>query len=893
MEKPREWWLRVSSLWRGAEQESGLEDEIRFHIERQTEKNLRHGMSPEEARRAAVVRFGGVERMKESVRDEVRPVPLDDLSRDLRYGVRTLLRAPSFAVVSILTLGVGIGAATAIFTVVEGVLLRPLPYPEPDRIVRLFQVGEAGNRFGVSDPNFEDWKTQSRSFQAMAEMAGPFPMSVMGGLEPNRARVARVSREFFDVMGVKPVMGRGFFEEEQKQGAAPAVIVSNAYWREWLGSNPNLTEQTLNFNQRAHNVVGVMPLGFDYPGGTQIWYARELDEVSVSRTAHNHQVVARLAPGRPLHAAHAELSAISRALKERYGDDTWMFDAAVVSLHEVMTSSVRPALLALIGAAGFLLLIACANVSNLLLARAASRRRELALRLALGAGRWRVARQLMAESLVLCLSGGALGVWIAFLGVKALLALEPGSLPRLGEVSMSGRVLAFAIAVSVVTALALGLATTLRANERELRGWLTDGQRTMAGGKASQRVRHALVVVQVALTLVLLTGAALLGRSFLRLLSVDTGYRTEGGIVLDLSLPPVEGEASGRQQARFQEELMARLSNLPGVQEVGGINDFPLGGTFYPNGNFLEMTSADEIRSYEDMRKLADVQERTGFAGYRVASEGYFRAMGIPLVRGRLFDAGDGPDAPHVALISESLVQTRWPDRDPLGRFIQFGNMDGDIRAFRIVGVVGDVREHGPEALPAPLLYGDYRQRMAAASRFSIVVVTDSRTADLAPTVQRIVRELDPQLPVQIRTLEDAFSNTFAGRRFSLLLSGVFGATALMLATLGIYGVMSYLVAQRTREIGIRMALGAAGRDVLGTIIGQGARLSLIGTAIGLAGALALTRVVERLLFGIEATDPVAFAGVVILIAASTALASYIPARRAMRVPPLISLRAE
>ncbi|HEX7091560.1 MAG TPA: ABC transporter permease, partial [Longimicrobiales bacterium] len=889
MENARETWRRLMRLWRRAEQESGLDEEIRFHIEKQIEKNIARGMGPEEARRDALVRFGGVERAKEWVRDEVRPAWLEDFARDVRFAVRALRNAPGFAAVSILTLGVGLGAATAVFSVVNGVLLRPLPYPESHRIVRVLQVDSAGRPANnVSGPNFEDWRQQSRSFEALALLSGGGPVSVVADGQADRADVLWVSEQFLDVLGVRPVVGRPFSAEERRPGGPPAALVSYGYWQRWLGGAADLTGKSLRVEGRSHPVIGVLPPEFDYPAGTDVVLPFAHDPSTENRTAHNYRAIGRLAPGVGLEQARSELSAISRAVKARYGSETWMWDATAIPLQEVVTGGVRSTLLILFGAAALLLLIACANVSNLLLARAASRERELAVRLALGAGRGRLVRQFVAESVVLCAASGALGVLIAYGGVAALLALEPGDLPRVREVAVSWAALAFAFAAALACALALAFATTMRAAAREIRGALTDAQRTLAGGGRSQRVRSGLVVAQIALTLILLAGAGLLARSFSRLLAVDPGYRTSDALVLDIALPSVweseDREAAGRQQAAFREELVARLRALPRVREVGIINSLPLGADGYADGMFIEMTRPDEIQSLEDFERLGPTgRERAGHAGFRVASAGYFRAMGIPLVRGRLFEEGDAYDAPHVAVISESLARARWPDADPIGRYIQFGNMDGDLRAFRIVGIVGDVREASLESRPEPLFYAEHRQRPRQASSFSVVVY-GTEDASVAGAAQRIVRDLAPDVPVRVRRLAGMFDDALAGRRFSLLLLGVFAATALVLATMGIYGVVSYLVAQRTREIGIRMALGAGHRDVLRLVIGRGAMLVAAGALLGLVAALALTRLLSGMLYGISATDPVAFAAVVFLVAAAALLASYVPARQAARL---------
>jgi putative ABC transport system permease protein len=891
----REFGRRLLNAGRGRDMESGLDEEIRFHIDRQTEKNLKLGMSPSEARRQALVKFGGVERAKENTRDEFRPRVLEDFSRDLRYGVRTLMRAPGFALVSILTLGLGIGAAAAVFSVVHGVLLKPLSFPAPDRVVRVYQVNTYDgqtNQANFAEPNFVDVKAQNRSFSAMAELGGTSKASVTGEFEPNRAAVTPVSREFFDVVQVRPALGRGFAADDQREGATPTAIVSDAYWRRFLGARLDLRNLTLRSGAAVFQVVGVMPPGFDYPQATEIWIPRELEPPQIHRTGHNFSVIARLRDGVTAEQSIADLNRIARGLKQQYGDDTWMTGAIAIPLLEQLTQNARKPLFILLGAAAFLLVIACANVSNLQLVRAGSRRRELSVRLALGAGRWRVTRQLLAESIVLCVSGGLLGILFAYWGVRALLALQPVTVPRLDQVGINWVVVGVAFAISLVAAIALGLATTMRATGRDLRSTMTDGQRTMSGSRTQQRIRDALVVTQVALTLILLTGAGLLTRSFMQVLAVNPGYHTDNGFIIDLAFPDSDDPAAPVRYIRLQDEIMQRLAQVPGVAAVGGVNDFPLGGGWFPNGTFVEMTRPDELKSYDDFRKIRDDKSRLGTANYRVASEGYFRAMGIPLVKGRTFEATDAPDGQHVAVISESLAKTKWPNQDPIGKYIQFGNMDGDLRAFRIVGIVGEVREINVEVPPSPTFYGFYKQRVNAAGRFNIVAHGTDRPEAIA-TAQRIVRELDPELPVVVRTVSDAFGQSVSGRRFNLILIGVFSIAALVLATMGLYGVISYLVAQRTREIGIRLALGATSTDLGRMVLGHGAMLALVGTVVGLAGAFWLKSIISGLLFGVGMLDPVAIAGVIGLIGAAALTASYLPARRAMRVAPVITLRSE
>jgi predicted permease len=821
----------------------------------------------------------------------MRPVSLaGDLGRDLRYGARILRRSPAFAAVAVLTLGIGIGAATSVFSVVNGVLLAPLPYPDADRVVRVFQIDETGRRMGsVSEPNYLDWRGQTQVFATSAQVASaPVPVGARG--ETSMMTGAVVSREFFDVMAVRPAIGSGFPPEALHPGGAPVVVISDRLWRTRFQAAP-LETIALRIDETPHQVVGVMPPSFDYPVGAEFWTPRELLPPDISRTAHNWVVIARLAPGVALDRALRDLSALSRRLKAQHGDGTWMSDATAVPLGDQLTASARPVLLLLFGASIVLLAIACLNVSNLQLARASSRRRELAVRLAVGAGRGRLARQLVAESVVLSAVAAVLGTALAWMGVRLLLALEPANLPRLREVSVQADALLFAVGVAALTAMVLGLATALRASRQDVRDSLAEGTRSASGGRAVERVRQTLAVAQIALTIVLLAGAGLLARSFVALLAVDPGYRTEGSLLLDLQWSSSREPAIQQRRKAVQEELLAALGSMPGVESVGLVNEFPLGGRFYANGQFIEMTRVDELRSFDDLRALGpEAKTRAGFAGYRVASEGYFRAMGIRLVRGRLFEPSDTADAPHVAVISESLAGARWPDRDPIGRFVQFGNMDGDLRGFRIVGIVSDVREASLERVPEPLFYGYYKQRMA--SRFTIVGRTD-RAAQVAIAAQQLVRRADPDLPLQVRTIEQALDRALAGRRFSLTLIGLFSTLALVLATLGVYGLISYLVAERTREIGIRLALGADPGHVLRLVLGRAALLAVVGVAVGVAGAAGLTRLIAGMLFGVTPSDPIAFTAVPLVTLAAVLLASYVPARRAMRVSPITAMTAE
>jgi predicted permease len=539
-----------------------------------------------------------------------------------------------------------------------------------------------------------------------------------------------------------------------------------------------------------------------------------------------------------------------------------------------------------------LLIFACANVVNRRMARMEAREGEYALRLALGASRARLVQQFVAESLVLATGGGILGVLLAAVGVRALLAMQSGNIPRAADVHVSWGVLAFALGVSVAAALAMGLLTAFRAGRGDLRAALAESQRTQAGAGATLRLRGALVVAQVAATIVLLVGAGLLGRSFMKLLDVNPGFRTQSSLVLDVSLPSGDhGSAWATQTAGFYDDLIDRLRAIPGVRDVGGVTVLPLAGESGGNGTFLIMGSADEQFDMEKFSRLARDPSRTGNAEFRVASAGYFRAMNIPLVKGRLFDERDTRESPHVAVISEALAKKRWPNEDPIGKVIQFGNMDGDLHPFTIIGVVGDVREESLATDPQPTFYADYRQRPWVANNFNIVMQGSVENATVIAAARRAVSDLRPDVPPRFRTMETVVSTSVADRRFTLLLIGVFGASALLLATLGVYGVISYLVTQRRQEIGVRIALGAQSTDVMKLVLRQGALLAGIGIVVGGGAALALTRLIRGMLFDVSTTDPLAFAAVILCMLAVALLASFIPARRAAGIAPMSILR--
>ncbi|HTK54532.1 MAG TPA: ABC transporter permease [Gemmatimonadaceae bacterium] len=816
---------------------------------------------------------------------------LESFVRDIRYVTRALVRTPTFFAITVITLALGIGATTAIYSVINGVLLRPLPYPDPDRIVQLWQVGERGGRGNVSEPNYDDWKSGTRSFSAMTEFADWGITSVAGASEPVRVRVAVVGGDFLRILRVQPIRGRSFVAEEERAGGAPAAMVSERFWKRYLGERSDLSGVALTFDGNAFPVVGVLPATVDFPLGADLWIARGFVPANPNRTAHNWQAIARVADGVTVEQANREISALSRRLKQEYGNATWMYDAVAVPLREQLVGKTRPTLLLLLAASAFLLAIACANVVNLLVARAAVREGELAVRLALGAGRGRIAQQFIAEALVLAVGGGALGVVLATLGVKALLALEPGNLPRVGQVGVDWQVLAFALALSILVAAILGLLSALRGSRGDLKQAMAQAQRTQAGAGASYRVRGVLVIAQVALTLVLLVGAGLLARSFLRLAQIDPGYRTERALVLDISPSVPDGPSGIQDRVRLYDEITARLQALPGVSAVGGVNAFPLTGGNHANGTYIVMSRPDEQLDRSRLPAIMADPSRSGDAEFRVAGPGYFKAMNIPVVRGRVFDDRDGPDAPHVGVISAALAKEKWPNEDPIGKIIQYGNMDGDMHPFTVVGVVGDVRESSLADKPRPTFYASYRQRPNQAHEFYFVVAGSASPEANIPAARRIVSDLRPDVPPRFRTMRTVVSESVADRRFVLMLVGVFGAAAMLLATLGVYSVIAYVVTQRRQEIGVRVALGARSGDVLRMVLRQGFTLAFFGIAIGTVLALFVSRLLSRFLFGVAPNDPVAFGGVIAVLTVVALVASYVPALRATRVDPMTALR--
>lgn len=815
------------------------------------------------------------------------------LVQDLRYALRQFRKNPGVTAIMVFTLALGIGASTAMFSVVYGVLLRPLPYTDPNRIMAIFEVNRGGTWSRLADPNFDDFRDQNHSFQAIAKYSANIA-SVSGALQPTRSLVASVSPGFFNVFRVQPIMGRDFNAADAKKGATPVVLVSYGYWKQYLGSPVDLSHSYLKIDNLVFSVVGVLPEGFQFPSDAALWMPSDLEGENPSRTSHNYSAVARLRDGVTVEQANREISAIARRIHDTSSEqgDYLLKDGVVLPLQDSITGKARPALLVLLGAVGFLLLVACANVANLLLAQASVRVRELAVRSALGAARGRLIRQFLTEAFALSLAGGGLGALAAYAGVAGLVALAPGDLPRLDEVSVSIPVLVFAFLLSTAVAAGLGAFIAGRATSGDLHQGLGEGARGQAGSQQGQRIGRVLVAAQIAVTLVLVIGAGLLGRSLKKVLDVNPGFRVDKVVTMDVSLPWVEWNDQKRKdhEAIFFSSLIERLKQIPGVRNVGATSGLPMDNGL-PDGMFLLMTQNEVPKSLDGFDPLFRQKERIGTADFCAATEGYFHVLGIPLLRGRMFDQRDGADSPHVAVISQSLARERWPGQDPIGHTIEFGNMDGDVRLLTIVGIVGDVHEYGLDAPPRPTVYVNLLQRPRSA--ITVTMLTNADTRMVTSAARGILQELNPEIPASFRTLSQVYSASLGSRRFNLILIAFFGTVALLLATAGVFGVMAYSVSRRTREIGVRLALGAGSREILTMILGQGLRTILIGVAIGVAGSLALTRSLESLLFGVTATDPLTFAAVILLLVGAALLACYVPALRATRVDPLVALRYE
>jgi putative ABC transport system permease protein len=883
---------RLSGLNLAPANEAEIVEELAQHVEDVYERALRSGATEFEARRTAIQELSEASPLLNEIRRSNKPAPvvpgsgrsnlLTDLLHDLRYAVRLQLKNPAFTIIAIIALALGIGANTAIFSVVNTVLLRPLPYKDPERLV---MVWEDSSRHGYprdtpAAANFVDWRDQSQVFEGMAAIADT-SFNLTGSGEPERLEGRRVSANLFPLLGVEPQIGRVFTAAEDRQGSHRVVVLSYALWQRRFGGDPNIVGQSLTINGDSYVVVGVMPARFQFPtSDDEAWVPIAFTpQEATNRNRHYLQVVGRLKSGVSLEQAQTEMSTIATRLQQQYSQSNADLGATVQSLHEHLVGDIRPALMILLGAVALVLLIACANVANLLLARAAVRQKEIAVRVALGARRWRLIRQFLTESVLLSTLGGIVGLVIAFGGLVLLRAFIPENISQAREISVDFKVLGFTLLVSVLTGLIFGLAPAIQAVRFNQIETLKEGGRDAATGGSGKRLRSVLVTAEVAISLVLLIGAGLLINSFLRLRSVDPGFRVDNLLTMKIVLPEPKYAEFERRTA-FYEDVVQRVQSLAGVRAAAVTTNLPL----YRQGNMISV----RIEGQPDPAPGQELIVVT-----RIISPGYFDTMSIPLLGGRQISEQDTATTPNVALISETMARRFWPGEDAIGKRLSAGRVQTPDDWIQVVGVVKDVRQFELTMEPKPQMYLSYRQAGFFAPR-DLVVKTDLDPAGIAGTVRKAVWDIDKDQPVSnIRTMEEIFADSIARQRFSMLLLAIFAGVALVLAGVGIYGVMSYSVAQRTHEIGIRMALGAQTGAVLKLAVGYGMKLVIAGLIIGLIAAFLLTRVMSTLLFGVTATDPTTFTLISLLLVCVAALASYIPARRATKVDPIIALRYE
>ena len=887
-------WRRYLRL-RGTDVRADVADELEFHIDMIASRLMAEGVPPDQARARAKEEFGDFERARAQcerigAREERRHEwgeLLESLVKDIRFALRSLRRAPAFAATIVITLALGIGASTAIFSIVRGVLLRPLPFSDPDRLVRIWEVSPRGDDHNiVSIGNYVSWREQARSFSAIGAHAVPFGVTLVEGGEPARITAADVTPSVMQVVGARASLGRTFVPEDDK-GDGHALVLSHEFWTRRFGSDPRIVGRSLTINESRYTVIGVMPAGFEFPAaGVDVWRPVTADHIDASeRRSHNWYVVAKLGRGATLSGARAEMRTIAGGLAREFPQYMKGYGTNVVGMADDMMASVRPLLLVVLAGATLLLVVACANSASLLLARAVARRREIAVRGALGAGRARLARQLLTESVVVALLGGVLGTGLAAVLTRALTTLAPSDIPRLSAVRIDGTVLAYALATTLASGLLFGLAPVARLLRSDTRGGQglnvalrESGDR--GGSSRHSALRSLLLVGELAVSLVLLSGAGLLLRSAYRLASIDYGYRPAGLVAATFDLPRTRYDGTDRH-IEFYDRLIAGAADLPHVTAVAGTTE-GLGSASSMTFSFaIEGRPSPNPSGREDPQPL------------RIVAGDYFRVMGIAVLRGRAFAPTDRADAPPVIIVNQSLARLLWPGLDPVGSRVSFAGASGPW--LQVVGVVGDTRSNAADAVAAPAMYMPFAQKRWPWLTWLTLVVRSDGTGDvnaLGSALRGLVRQLDSRLPIQeFSTVPDLYRESVARRRFATALTGAFAVLALALGMVGMYGVLSYAVMQRRREFGIRLALGARASQVTSVVVREALVLAAIAVVVGVAAALALTQMLGGLLYEVSPRDPVTFVGVALLVTLVAVAAAWVPARRATRIDPATTIR--
>jgi putative ABC transport system permease protein len=861
-----------------------LDEDIREHIARETQDNIERGMAPEEARYAAMRKFGNVTQVKEETRDVWSLIWLEQLLEDIRFGLRLLRKNPGFTAVAILTLALGIGANAAVFSVVYAVLLRPLPYKDPSRLVVLHETTPKVGDVSVSFLNFFDWRAASHTFAQMAAVES-VDFNLAGVTQPENISGDAVSPNFLSMMGVRPFLGRDFDASEEKAGTAPVLLLSYSLWQSHLGGDPNAVGKAITLDGRSFTVVGVLPPNYRSLDTTDVmlpigvWATNNADAIKERGDRGDMVVIGRLAPGVEFGQARAEMEGIAARLAEEYPASNDQFSVTLQPIRQAFVGDMKTAILVLFGAVLFVLLIACANVANLFLVRGSSRTKEIALRIAFGASRSRIIRQMLTESFILACFGGVVGVALALGGIRGMAQLIPADMLSGATVNLNSAVLVFVAGVVAMAAFIFGLAPALHSTKPDVQSELKEGGRTSGGGAAQNRLRGALAVAEISLALILLVGAGLMMKSLYRLLEVDPGFRPDRVLTMGMDLR-TQQYSKDPAVLNFWQQVLDRVSALPGVESAAVGTHIPLTDSHGRTDITIEGMALPRPGNYPH----PDVH---------TVSPGFVATLGIPLLRGRTFTDADNENAPFVGMINAMVARRFFPNEDPIGKRFMFGHPSTDPPKWcTIVGVVGDTRLYGL-ANPARLeVYVPFRQD--AKSDMTLVVKSGADPAALTSAIREAVQSIDKDQPLTaISTMKELVSNSVATRRMTLVLLGLFSGLALVLGAIGIYGVISYSVAQRTHEIGIRMALGAPRLDVFRLVVGQGLKLAGLGIAIGVVAAIGLARLMSSLLYGISATDFETFAGVSILLALVAVLACYVPARRAMRVDPTVALRHE